>query len=86
MHVYRTTGAIVAGWMCLGVVVGEVVFAGPPSDGVVAEPDAISDPVVAHVDGFRALEADGVGRNALGGGIVGDKGCSALWVPEVRKG
>ena len=75
-----------AGWMCFGVVVGEIVFTRSPSDGVIAELDTVSDPVVAHVDGFGAFEADGVGRNTLGGGVVGDEWGGALWVSEVREG
>ena len=86
IHVCRTTAPVMAGWMSLGVVVSEVMFTGSPGDGVVAESDTIADPVIAHVDGFGALETDGVCRNSLGGGVVCDERSGALWVPEVRKG
>ena len=41
--------------MDLGEEISVVVFAGPPEDAVVSTLDSVSDPVVAHVDGFGSL-------------------------------
>ena len=55
MHVCVTTLTVMAGRMRLRVVVGEVVVAWPPKNGVVIELDTVADPVLAYIDGFGAL-------------------------------
>ena len=47
--------------------------------------DAVSDPVVAHVDGFGAFEADGVVGDAGCSGVVCEDGRGGLWVAKVGK-
>ena len=70
----------------LGEIVGEVVSARGPVDAVLLLLDAISDPEVSYVYGFGSLNVDGLVRNTLGSGVVGDDGSGILWVAEVGEG
>ena len=72
--------------MGLGEVVSKVIGARCPVDAVLLLLDPITDPVVAHVNGLGAFNADGLVGDTLGGGVVGNDGSGGLWVTEVGEG
>ena len=57
-HEVMADCAVMVSRMDLREEVPVVIFARGPRDGVVAALDSVADPVVAHVDGFRSLEAN----------------------------
>jgi len=71
---------------CLREEIREVVAARPPQNDVVAKGHAVTDPVVAHIDGFGATPANGLSGNAESGGVVGDERRWRLWVTKVGQG
>ena len=79
-------GAVVAGRVNFGEEVAVVRLPRGPRHRVVPGLDSVANPVVAHVDGFGSLEADGVVCDAFGGGVVGDHGGGVLGVAEVGEG
>ena len=71
--------------MVLGEVVGEVVGSGSPRDGIFATLHSITDPVIPHIDGFGALEADGVVGETDSSCVVRDNRGSGLRIAKVSK-
>ena len=63
---------VVAWWVMLGEVVGEVAGAGGPLDDELALADSVLDPVEAHVVGFGALDAGALVGESVGGRVVSD--------------
>ena len=61
-------------------IVGQVVGSTAPVDEKLALVDTVSDPIKAHVDGFRAALLDGVVGNPSGTGIVCLDWSGVLWV------
>ena len=57
-----------AGRVNFGEKVAVVRLPWGPRHRVVPDLDSVANPVVAHVDGFGPLEADGVVCDAFGGG------------------
>ena len=72
--------------MMLGEVIGVVESPFFPVNVELALPDAVPDPIEAHIDGFGATLLDGVVGDAGCGAVVGDNGCGWLWVPKFGKG
>ena len=70
------------GGMVFGMVVAKILGSGAPVDNELALPDAVFEPIEAHVDGFRALLLDGVVCKTCGGGVVCLDGCGGLRVSK----
>ena len=65
----------VTGWVALGEVVRKAELIGAPDQLEVAQLDPVSYPVVAHVDGSRALlQAGIVGQSDRSSVVAGDWG------------
>jgi hypothetical protein len=72
--------------MNFGVVVGKILATGAPADGVITEGDTIGKPVIPHVHGFGALEANCLVGDTGSGCIVGKKGGRELGISKTCEG
>ena len=69
-------------WMRLGVVIGQISATLLPRHIEFFLLDLVSNPVVAHVDGLRALEFDVRVCDTYRTLVVADDGGCVLWVTE----
>ena len=80
MEIERADGAVVGGWMVLGVVIPPVVGTLLPVDFELSLANAIADPVKAHVNGFGSLLFHFVIDDAFCAGVVSLNGSWRLRV------
>ncbi len=78
MEVDFADAAVMGNGMMLGEVISQVVRALFPVDAELALADPISNPVEAHVDGFRAALFDAVIDDAVSYLVVGLDRCGRL--------
>jgi hypothetical protein len=80
--VSRAHGDMMFGMMMLCKIVGAVSRSAPPIDMVLFLPNAVANPIEAHIHGFGSLLFDGFVGDTTGGAVVGNHRSRRLWVAQ----
>ena len=80
--VSRAHGDMMFGMMMLCEIVGAVSRSAPPIDMVLFLPNAVANPIEAHIHGFGSLLFDGFVGDTTGGAVVGNHRSRRLWVAQ----
>jgi hypothetical protein len=75
-------GDMMFGMMMLFEIVGAVSRSAPPIDMVLFLPNAVANPIEAHIHCFGSLLFDGFVGDATGGAVVGNHRSRRLWVAQ----
>jgi hypothetical protein len=83
--VSRAHGDMMFGMIMLCKRVGAVSRSAPPIDMVLFLPNAVANPIEAHIHGFGSLLFDGFVGDATGGAVVDNHRSRRLWVAQFVK-
>jgi hypothetical protein len=72
MQSFGAHALVVFARVMLGIIIAAIGFSTFPIHDELATTDLVTDPIVAHVHGFRPALLDAVVSNAAGGAIVRD--------------
>lgn len=86
VQIMRLHRLMMMGWMVLGEVVGVIVFTFLPMHIELPLFDAVTRPIITHVNGLGAFLLDGVIDDAFGTRVVGLDWCGRLRVAKVLQG